>query len=141
MADSIYGSGGASTFRSSRVSLKGTNSYATTNVATFPIVQSAHAPERKYSASISATGGNVTVVSAISGYSIVVDSYVVSSTGASTFRFLSNTGTNLTGAMALSANGSVSISTESALRTVSGEALVINTSGGIVGGSITYRIV
>jgi hypothetical protein len=133
MADSIYSLTGVQ--RISSVCKQHTD-----NRASLTIVQDNYAPERSYSASIAATGGNTTVVAAITGRSIVVDSYVVGATGSSTFRFLSGTGTYLTGTMGLSANGSVSVSAGAGLTTVSGQALIINTSAA-VGGSITYRIV
>ena len=133
MVDSIYSSTGRQ--RISSVCLQHTD-----NRASLEIVQESYAPERSYSASIAATGGNTTVVTAVTGRSIVVDSYVLGATGAGTFRFLSGTGTYLTGTMGLSANGSISVSTGAGLTTTSGEALIINSSAA-VGGSITYRIV
>lgn len=133
MVDSIYTSTGRQ--RVSSVCLQHTD-----NRASLIIDQGDYAPERSYSASIAATGGNTTLVSAITGKSIVVDSYVVGATGASTFRFLSGTGTYLTGIMGLSANGSVSVSAGAGLTTTAGEALILNSSAA-VGGSITYRII
>lgn len=133
MTDSIYSSTGRQ--RISSVCLQHTD-----NWASLTIDQGDYAPERTYSASIAATGGNTTVVSGITGRRIVVDSYVVSATGASTFRFLSGTGTYLTGTMGLSANGSVSVSAGAGLTTITGDALLFNSSAA-VGGSITYRIV
>lgn len=133
MVDSIYSSTGRQ--RVSSVCLQHTD-----NRASLLIDQSDHAPDRSYSASIAATGGNTTVVTAVAGRSIAVDSYVLGATGASTFRFLSGTGTYLTGTMGLSANGSVSVSAGAGLTTTSGEALLLNSSAA-VGGSISYRIV
>ena len=104
------------------------------------IVQDDYAPIGVYSAPISATGGLSTVVSPVVGRSIVVDSYIVSSTGSSTFRFVSGTGNFLTGTMGLSTNGSVSVSSGAGLSTVAGQALSISTSSA-VGGSVAYRIV
>lgn len=133
MADSIYSTTGRQHISS--VCLQHTD-----NWASLAIDQGDYAPDKVYSASIAATGGNTTVVSAVTGRSIVVDSYVVGATGASTFRFLSGTGNYLTGTMGLSANGSVSVSAGAGLITVVGEAFVLNSSAA-VGGSITYRIV
>lgn len=133
MADSIYSPTGRQ--KISSVCLQHTDTWANPLV-----VQGNYAPNRSYSAQIATTGGNSTIVSAVVGRSIIVDSYTVGATGASTFRFLSGTGNYLTGTMGLSANGSVSVSAGAGLTTVSGEALMINTSS-VVGGSVTYRIV
>lgn len=133
MVDSIYSSTGRQ--KISSVCLQHTDTWANPL-----IVQGSYAPDRSYSAQIATTGGLSTVVSGVTGRSIIVDSYTVGATGASTFRFLSGTGNYLSGTMGLSSNGSVSVSSGAGLTTVSGEALVISTSS-VVGGNVTYRIV
>lgn len=97
-------------------------------------------PEGEFSASISSTGGNLTVVSGIEGKSIVVDSYVVVSSGATSVKFLSNS-TDLTGSMQVAANGGISANSAGGMiRTASGEALVLNSTS-VVAGHISYRLV
>jgi len=132
MVDSIYTSTGRQ--RISSVCLQHTN-----NRASLEIAQESYAPDRSYSVSIAATGGNTTVVSAIVGRSIVVDSYVVVASGSSSLRFLSNS-TGLTGTMMISGSGGISTSSNNLFNTASGEALIVNTTSSVAG-HLTYRLV
>lgn len=133
MVDSIYSPTGRQ--KISSVCLQHTNTWANPLVA-----QENYAPERSYSASIAATGGNTTVVSAVTGLSVVVDSYVVVASGASSIKFLSGS-TDITGAMLVSGSGGISASSESGMiRTSSGEALVLNSTSAVAG-HISYRLI
>jgi hypothetical protein len=134
MVDSIYTSTGRQ--RISSVCLQHTD-----NRSSLEIVQESYAPERSYSVSIAATGGNTTVVAAVTGRSIAVDSYVFVASGASSIRFLSNS-TGLTGTMMIGGSGGISApsSNSSLFSTSSGEALIINTTSSVAG-HLSYRIV
>jgi hypothetical protein len=134
MVDSIYTSTGRQ--RISSVCLQHTD-----NRASLEIAQESYAPERSYLVSIAATGGNTTVVAAVTGRSIAVDSYVVVASGASSIRFLSNS-TGLTGTMMIGGSGGISApsSNSSLFSTSSGEALIINTTSSVAG-HLSYRIV
>jgi len=97
-------------------------------------------PDKQYSAIIAATGGNTIVISGVAERHILVDSYLLSASGAGSVRFLSSTGTYLTGLDYMAANGSISVSENANLLTKLGENLVLNTTS-TVGGHITYRLV
>lgn len=89
---------------------------------------------------ISSTGGNSTIISGVSDYSIEVDSYVIVSSGSSSIKFLSGS-TDITGTMQIAGSGGISANADSGLiRTNSGEALVLNSTSAVAG-HISYRLV
>lgn len=133
MVDSIYSSTGRQ--RVSSVCLQHTD-----NRASLLINQEDYTPECSYFTSIATTGGNSTVVSAVTGRSIVVDSYIVVASGSSSIKFLSGS-TNITGTMQIAGSGGISASADSGMiKTSSGEALVLNSTSAVAG-HISYRLV
>lgn len=89
--------------------------------------------------------GNTTVVAATTGKRVVVTGYALVATGAVAVKFTDAAGgTNLTGAMALAANGGVSHAGAVAtpvLQTSVGNALVLNASGAVqVSGHLSYYL-
>lgn len=88
--------------------------------------------------------GATTIVTGVAGKHIVVLAYVVVVSDDVTVQWLSNA-TALTGPMSLSANGGISVSTESAqvgaLETALGQPLKINLGSPVqVSGHITYLL-
>lgn len=92
-----------------------------------------------------AATGNTTVVAATTGKRVVVVGYAIVASGAVAVKFTDGAGgTNLTGAMALAANGGVSYAgdiTTPALAASVGNALVLNAGGAVqVSGHIAYYL-
>lgn len=89
-----------------------------------------------------AASGDTTLVAAVTGKRYIVVNYAIVATGAVSVKFKDGASTDLTGAMALAANGGVSFATDPtspAFQTSVGNALVINASGAVqVSGHIAY---
>lgn len=96
----------------------------------------------KYAAISESSSGDNTVVAAVSGKRIRVLSYVLIATGAVAVKFVSDaSGTDITGAMDLGANGGVSAphSPSGHYQTGVGEALILNLGAAVqVSGHLTY---
>lgn len=84
------------------------------------------------------TSGNTTVVSGVSNYSIEVTDYAVVSSGATVIKFLSGSNV-ISGPISLGANDFIGGGL--LLKTKIGEALVVNLTGSVVSGSLSYRLV
>jgi len=88
--------------------------------------------------------GDNTVVAAIPGKRIKVIGYALVSTSANTIRWKSGAAANLSGAMALAANGGLSSPSDKntvEFETAVGEALVLNLTGATnVGGHVVYKV-
>ena len=95
-------------------------------------------PEREYTISIAAGTGTTTLVSAITGHAIVVDSYLITAQSGTSVQLLDGTGA-LTGTHYLASNGNV-IAEDCSLYCTTGALKVTNSTGNI-GGHLTYRIV
>jgi hypothetical protein len=89
-----------------------------------------------------AASGDTTLVAAVAGKRYSVISYAIVATGAVSVKFKDGAGTDVTGAMALAANGGLSFAadpTAPAFQTSVGNALVINASGAVqVSGHVAY---
>lgn len=91
-----------------------------------------------------ATLGDNTVVAAITGKKIQVIGFGLVATAANTVKFKSGAGTDLTGGMALAANGGLSAPSDRntvEFETAAGQALVLNLSAATqVSGWVTYKV-
>ena len=91
-----------------------------------------------------AASGDTTLVAAVPGKKIKVIGYALVSTAANSIKFKSGAGTDLTGAMALAANGGISSPSDKntvEFETAAGQALVINLSAATqVSGHLVYKV-
>jgi hypothetical protein len=90
-----------------------------------------------------AASGDLTVVSAITGKRVVVVSYTLVSTAATSLPRWKSGANNISGALGLAANGAVSASSDAGvLATNPGEALLLNNATATqVSGHVTYFVV
>lgn len=104
----------------------------------------------KYAAISASASGDNTIVAASTGQKIVLVSYVVIAAGDVSITWKSGAATNLSGAMALAANGGAApgagplapSGVAGMMETESGQALVLNLSAAVsVGGHLAYRLV
>lgn len=98
----------------------------------------------KYAVVSTATLGDNTVVAAVAGKRIAVESYALVVSGAVSVKWKSGAATDLSGAMALAANGGLAPAgagpDSSLLATAAGGALVLNLSAAVqVSGHVAYR--
>lgn len=96
-------------------------------------------PEREYTVSIVAGTGDTTLVAAVTGHCIVVDSYLITAQSGTSVRLMSGTG-YITGTHYIASNGNV-LAEDCSLYCNSSEALKVNNTTGNIGGHVTYRIV
>lgn len=96
----------------------------------------------KYAAIAASINGNNTVVAAVTGKRILVLAYNLVAAGAVNAKWRSGAATDISGLKTLAAAGSQLTYPENQhgwVRTVAGEALVLNLSSGtVVGGELTY---
>lgn len=104
----------------------------------------------KYAAVSASASGDNTIVAAVPNQKIVLVSYVVIASADVSITWKSGASTNLSGAMAIAANGGAApgagplapSGVVGLLETASGQALVLNLSAAVpVGGHIAYRLV
>lgn len=84
------------------------------------------------------SSGNTTVISGVPNHSIEVTDYTAIASGATVLTFLSDSNV-ISGPMSLGANDFISGGLS--LKTNLGESLVINLTGSVVSGSLSYRLV
>jgi hypothetical protein len=96
-------------------------------------------PEREYTVSIAAGTGVTSLVAAVTGHALVVDSYLITAQSGTSVRLMSGTG-YITGTHYIASNGNV-LAEDCVIYCNSGEALKIENATGNIGGHVTYRIV